>query len=109
MADNDGGPQFRLAFSDWLRDRLKYLVHRSIVLGARDRFARALTEIETALRTTPTTWGDPIRRLDALRLTHYRRVHDRIVVYYGVHDVEPVVWLTAVDPLRNSPFWAGEG
>lgn len=109
MAGDEGGSTYRLTFNDWLRDRLRFFVRRSVLLGTRDRLARSLVEIQTALWTIPTTWGDPIRHRDGMRMTEYRKVHDRIVVYYAVHDVEPIVWLTRVDPLRNSSFWAGEG
>jgi hypothetical protein len=109
MAGDEGGNPYRLTFNDWLGDRLKFFVRRSALLGTRDRFARLLMEIQTALRTIPTTWGDPIRHRDGMRMTEYRKVYNRIVVYYAVHDVEPIVWLTRVDPLRNSGVWAGEG
>jgi hypothetical protein len=79
------------------------------MLGTRERFARAMVEIESALRSTPTIWGDPSRHLNGMRMTQVRRIHDRILVYYAAHDVEPVVWLTAVEPLRKSAFGAGEG
>ena len=109
MAADEGASPYRLTFNHWLRDRLRFFLRRSVLLGTRDRFARSLVEIETALRTVPTTWGDPIRHRGAMRMTEYRKVYDRMVVYYAVHDVEPIVWLTRVDPLRNSSFWAGEG
>jgi hypothetical protein len=109
MGGDDSGGPYRLTFNDWLRDRLRYLIELSVILGTRDRFARTLAEVDTALRTGPTTWGDPIRPLDGTRMTQYRRVYARILVFYAVHDVDPVVWLTAVEPLRTSGFWAGLG
>jgi hypothetical protein len=109
MGGDEGGTPYRLTSNDWLRDRLKDLLKRSVLLGSHERLARALVEVEAALRTVPKTWGDPIRHRGGMRMTEYRQVHDRIAVYYAVHDVEPIVWLTALDPLRNSAFWAGEG
>jgi hypothetical protein len=109
MGADEGGSPYRLTFNDWLRGRLRHLLERSVLLGTRDRFAGALTNIEMALRTIPTAWGDPIRHRDGMRMTEYRRVYERILVFYAVHDVHPIVWLTAAEPLRRSGFWAGEG
>ena len=109
MGGDDSGSPYRLTFNDWLRDRLKYLIELSVMLGSRERFSRVMVEIETALQTMPTTSGDPIRHLDGMRMTQFRRVYEGVLVLYAVHDIEPVVWLTAVEPLRKSEFWAGEG
>ena len=109
MGGDEGGSPYRLTFNQWLRDRLRYLIELTIMFGSRDQFVRALAEIETALGAAPAEWGDPIRHLSGMRMTQYRRVYQHILVYYTVHDIEPVVWLTAVNPLRKSAFWAGEG
>lgn len=109
MAKSDGGPPFELSFNEKTRDSLRQLFHRAAIVGARDRFARAMAEIDAALRTDPRAWGEPIGNLTGLRMIRYRKIHDRLRVIYAVHVEEPAVWLLAVQPLRRNPVWIGEG
>lgn len=102
-------PPFQLTLSDWTRENIRRWVHRSIVIGYRDRFAKILLEIESALRTNPKEWGDPIRVLSGLRLTQYRRVYEHLSVVYSVHQDHRVIWLGSVTPLHQSPLWIGDG
>jgi hypothetical protein len=109
MAKSDGGPPFKLSFNDKTRDALRQLFRRATVVGAKDRFARAMAEVETALRTDPRSCGDPIGNLTGMRMTRYRKVHDRLRIVYAVHVEAPAVWLLTVEPLRGNPLWIGEG
>lgn len=73
-------------------------------LGIQDRVGTALRAIEQQLSTDPRGWGDPVRRLPAAHLTVYRRVFDELAVLYAVHDREPYVWLTQVEPVLRHPL-----
>jgi hypothetical protein len=109
MAKSDGGPPFKLSFNEKTRDALRQLFRRAAVVGAKDRFARAMAEIETALRADPRAWGDPTGNLTGMRMTRYRKVHDQLRVVYAVHVDKPAVWLLTIEPLRRNPLWIGEG
>jgi hypothetical protein len=109
MSAGETGPPYRLNMNGWTRDELRRLIHRSVVVGVRDRFAHSLAEIESALQHRPREWGDPVATLQGLRLTRYRRVYDRLLVTYVVHLDQPIVWLLGVEPLKKSPMWLGEG
>jgi hypothetical protein len=109
MAASDGGPPFELSFNETTRERIRQLFHRATVVGARDRFARAMDEIDAALRTDPRNWGDPIGNLTGMRMVRYRKIFDRLRIIYAVHVQEPAVWLLMVEPLRRNSLWIGEG
>jgi len=109
MAPNNDEPTFELSFSEKTRGSLRQLFRRAGIVGVRDRFARALAEIESALQTEPRTWGDPIGNLTGMRMIRYRKIHDRLRVIYAVHVDKSAVWLLPVDPLRRNPLWIGEG
>ena len=98
-----------MSFSERTRDALRQLFRRAAIVGARDRFARAMAEIDNALHTNPRVWGDPVGNLTGMRMTKYRKIHDRLRVIYAVHAEKPVVWLLTVEPLRHNPLWIGEG
>lgn len=109
MTTSDGGPPFELSFSERTRDALRQLFRRAAIVGARDRFARAMAEIDSALHTDPRAWGDPVGNLAGMRMTKYRKIHDRLRVICAVHVEKPAVWLVTVEPLRRNPLWIGEG
>jgi hypothetical protein len=109
MATSDPGSPFEPSFNGHTRERLRNLFPRAVVVGARDRFARAMAETESALRADPRAWGDPIGDLTGMRMVRYRKIHDRLRVVYTVHVERPAVWLLMVEPLRRNPLWVGEG
>ena len=109
MAASDGDPPFELSFNEKTRNNLRLLFRRFVILGVRDRFARSMAEIETALHTDPRAWGDPIGNLPGMHMVRYRKIHDRLRVIYAVHIERPAVWLLSVEPLRRNPLWTGEG
>ena len=109
MAASDPGSPFELSFNEHTREGLRKLFHRAVVVGARDRFARAMAEIESALQTDPRAWGDPIGNAPGMRMVRYRKIHDRLRVIYAVHVERPAVWLLLIEPLRRNPLWVGEG
>jgi len=98
------GPPFRLAFSGAIGDELRRLAERAAALGIGPRFAAALTEIRERLQSDPLTWGDPLYRLHNLGVVVCRRLTDRLLVEYAVHEAQRVVWLTAVLPVFGHPL-----
>jgi len=109
MNKDESGSPFRLTMSDWTRDKIRKLYHRSVVLGVRLEFVQSMLEIEKALRTIPRTWGDPIANLTGLQMTRYHRLYGNLILHYSVHVEQPVVWLVHIEPTRRSQLWIGEG
>ena len=72
--------------------------------GISERVSRALDEIEGHLELHPETWGDPIRIYKGLHLSMYRRLHDKLRVEYGVHETEPLVFITGLTPALDHPL-----
>jgi hypothetical protein len=65
----------------------------------------ALTEITRRLVNEPRKWGDPIRHRSNAKLTEYRGLHWNLVCLYGVRDRVPIVFLTEIIPLEDSPLF----
>jgi hypothetical protein len=103
------GTPYRLVMNGLVRESIRRLYHRSVVIGHRDRYVQTMIEIETILQQQPATWGDPFDTRPALRLTRYQRIYDRLLVRYAMHLDEPFVWLTTVIPVLKSPLKIGEG
>ena len=109
MSTGGGGVPYRLTMSGVTKDDLRRLRARAVVVGALHQFTATMLEVEVALQTNPTAWGDPLNALKYARLTRYHRVFDRLRIIYAVHMDQPVVWLTNVIPIRHSPLRLGEG
>ncbi len=61
--------------------------------GLRQEYADALRVVQDRLAQDPLTWGDPLYRAHHLALTIYRGLHWFLIVDYGVHDDEPLVFI----------------
>jgi hypothetical protein len=103
-------PGYRLNYNGWVKEDIKGL-YPPCCYGwcPRDGFVQSLQRTETALQTEPDTWGDPIGRLRAMRMTRYRRIYDQFLVRYGVHQDVPEVWVTLIAPVLKNPLRMGEG
>jgi hypothetical protein len=108
MSSGDG-PPYRLTMNGTMRVHSRLLRARAVLVGALHQFTETLLEVDAALRTTPSTWGDPVNVFHQLRTTRYHRVIDRLRIVYAVHMDQPLVWLTNVIPLRGSSLRLGEG
>ena len=97
------GP-FRVLYSGSAKDLVRELLSRALSLGIGDRVMRCLREVERNLESNPHVWGDPIRHKDHARISIYRRVMDDLCVEYGVHDTEPYVWLSRIEPVLGHPL-----
>jgi hypothetical protein len=102
-------PGYRLNYNGWVKEDIKGLYRLAVMVGVRDGFVQSLQRIETALQTEPETWGDPIGRLRAMRMTRNRRIYDQFLVRYGVRQDVPEVWVTLIAPVLKNPLRMGEG
>lgn len=97
------GP-FEVSKNDLLKERIDFLLGVSTVRGVYQRFRQSLQEIEGHLEFDPISWGDPTFELKSLRLQMYRRIHDDIAVEYGVHQTDPIVFLSKIVPVLGHPL-----
>jgi len=104
-----GTPEYRLNYNAWVREEIKRLYRLAVMVGVRDRLVQSLQRIESALQSEPETWGDPVDRLRAMRMTRYRRIYDQFLVRYGVHQDVPEVWVTQIAPVLKNPLRISEG
>ena len=93
------GSPYRVDYSGSMKDQLKSLLWKAGQAGLSDRIRNLIREIEGHLELHPTTWGDPSYRLHKLGITIYARIFDQMLVLYGVHDTENIVWLTRITPV----------
>lgn len=98
------GQPYQVRYSGQIRELVRELHARARSIGVGARLARALREIEGHLELNPTNWGDPLKHLAHMRITIYRRLHDGLSVEYGVHDTEPYVWLSRIEPVLGHPL-----
>ena len=98
-----GGP-YRLLSSGRTKDLVRQLRVDAEVAGISARLIRSLQEIELYLELEPKEWGDPFKRLGHLKQIMYRRIYDKLSVEYSVHDTEPYVWLSRIEPVLGHPL-----
>jgi hypothetical protein len=97
------GP-FQVRLTEAARVCVARLLRRSQRSGLADRFTAALTAIEDALVTRPTTWGEERKRYPAAKLAAYHQIYDQLHVTYVVHDEQPFVWITHLTPVLGHPL-----
>jgi hypothetical protein len=54
------------------------------------------------LARDPQSWGDPFCDLSAARL--YRRIYERILIEYAVHQEARLVWVKTFRPVLDHPL-----
>jgi hypothetical protein len=85
MSTGDGGAPYRPIMNGNMRDDLRHLRARAVVVGVLHQVTATMLEVEAALQTNPTSWGDPLNVLKHARFTRYHRVHSRLRIIYAVH------------------------
>jgi hypothetical protein len=56
------------------------------------------------LRTKPLTWGDPLYHLLSLRLLMFRATQEMLLISYGVHEEEQIVFVRQFRIVPGSPL-----
>ena len=64
-----------------------------------------MLQILEFLTIGPREWGDPVRHYAHLKMTEYRGQHWQLRCRYSVHDRVPIVFLTEITPLPDSPLF----
>jgi hypothetical protein len=101
----DPSPPFEFEPSGAIRERIERLLVAADAQGVLAEAGEALVQIVRRLVHRPRRWGDPIRNLAHAHLTQYRGVHWNLACYYAVHNRVPIVFLTDITPLEESPLF----
>jgi len=102
VTEDSPSPSFNISLAIGARQDIQQVLRRAADLGIIDDISDLLFRIEDALRTEPRNWGDPLRRLRTLNAVYYRRMYEPLIVYYSVHDTQPVVVVARVIPVPGS-------
>lgn len=86
------------------RERLRLWGSIAKRLGLSNWFVAALRHIDRQLHERPTEWGDPLFTLKAARLQVFQANHEHFLVSYGVHLVQPLVFVRSIDLMNGSPL-----
>ncbi len=100
----DPAPPYELGMSQHLRDRIRQWSDRAETLGFAGAFDAAIDQILDHLRTRPREWGEPSHHLRGLQMTAFRKMYDRLLVIYSVHDRIPMVAIWNIIPTAGHPF-----
>jgi len=98
MTSHGNGPPlvYEIHFSGNAPEQVKQRFHEATKAGKGKRFLRALRTIIEHLRHHPHTFGDPLYRLPALKLLVYHGVVAPLLVDYGVHEEQALVFIRSV-------------
>jgi hypothetical protein len=99
MTSPGNGLLYEVKLSNKIKETIKELHQRLAHQGKGQRFLDSLRAIHNRLQQDPTNFGEPLYQLPALRLLVYQVVASGIVVYYGVHEEKPLVFLKGVQLL----------
>ena len=100
------GPRFSLQGVGRFPVHLDGLVARAEQRGLRSLLIEVLRQVSDNLERNPREWGDPYMNYRGLKAVGYGKLilPARIRVEYAVHNSEPLVWISAIGALIESPF-----
>jgi hypothetical protein len=101
---SDPASIYRIELLHSARARIKQCGDRTVRLGIAKEYAATLRSILENLTISPLTWGDPIRRYHEARLLLCRRVFDRILTEYAVHEESNIVYVKDCTPVLGHPL-----
>ncbi len=98
--------RFRVELIGQASSHLERLTARAEQLDLRGLLIEVLREMMENLETRPREWGDPYINYRNLNAVGYGCTLNtaRLRIAYAVHNMEPLVWLSRVTPLTDSPF-----
>jgi hypothetical protein len=85
---------YRVIMAEQIRTRLRQLHQQAFQRGTGHEFLDALRQILRQLRDTPLTFGEPLYRLPTLQLAVRQGMIGPLVVDYGVHEIQPLVFVS---------------
>ncbi len=87
---------YSVRFAGMAREQAIQLFQKALLTGNEKRFIAAFRKVHDQLQRRPHEFGEPVYRLAALRLMVYTGAVDPIVVDYGVHEEQPLVFVRLV-------------
>jgi hypothetical protein len=93
LAGNGQPTSYQVSMSGETRSELKRLHRRAIEAGTGHKFVAALRLVLDHLEKDPKGFGEPLYRLPTLNLAVRKGVISPLVVVYGVHDHQPLVFI----------------
>lgn len=97
MTSQGNGPPlvYKVRMSEQTKAKLKQHQQEAALAGIGEQFLSALRVIAERLRLDPLAFGEPQYRFPALRLLVCQAVVAPLVVYYAVHEDQPLVFIRA--------------
>jgi hypothetical protein len=92
----NGQPAYVVSFVGRTTELIRELQLQAAFEGRGDAFAQALAAVIRRLKSKPRTFGEPVYRLPALRLQVRLASIAPVVVYFGVSQDHPIVYVNAV-------------
>lgn len=98
--------QFTVSWMPDCRQAVERLVQRAMSIGQVQPLAHFLKELESALRSHPREWGDPIRNWSGLHAVEFAHTSatNRFRAYYLVHNTAPAVFVRDIVVLPDNPL-----
>src|SRR5438876_1025543 len=75
---------------------IKRIFHQSIEKGLENKVTASAQFIEEQLRLNPRDFGDPNGTLPKMKLDLYSRAVSPLMVYFGVHQTKPIVFVQRI-------------
>lgn len=106
---NPTPPRFTVSVVGEAVGQFERLAERAEQLDLREALVIAYRFITNTLKTRPREWGDPIHNYHGLNATGYKQAILSVGswVEYAVHNTGPVVWISRLIVLPDSPFAGG--
>jgi len=96
---------YQVSMAPRVREHLNVLEARAASAGRQEEFTRALDTVEAWLRADPTSLGEPVRDHPGLRLTEYTGGYGPLIITYGVHWDQKIVFVVRnLRPTRSAGF-----
>jgi hypothetical protein len=92
---------FKVIYLKSVREKVQEGYLRFREKGLDEVFAKAAATIDKELRRDPRDFGDPCFTLTDLELDVFVRAVRPLLVYYGVHQNEPVVFVNQLEVFED--------
>jgi hypothetical protein len=90
---------FKVVYLKSVREKTQASYRRFRRKGLQRSFVTAAATIDKELRSDPRGFGDPCYSIPDLELDIFVRAVHPLLVYYGVHQTEPVVFVNFLETL----------
>ena len=96
MSASNGTPPYTVEYPQRLLDKLMRYAAIASERGILNEYTAALRFVHDRLARDPKEWGDPLKNWPGARLSGFRGKHELLVVFYAVHDEQPIVFVREI-------------